>query len=193
MCFSLLRSRREKGYWELCPGAFLRRAEVTSLKEKNNFNDYVAKLRNCSKQGLDNIMGLGIGSTTEDEGTIQGGIVLRIVEAVHEYEKLEQRMPRRVDEMLACWNGTGARPTSHLTCLPAAEVDLQHSAIWIASVYLMLLMHFLENKVAVDLTRSEFVEAQEVNNLVSLLKRLTSKIMGFYGWRGVALSRMSRV
>lgn len=41
------------------------------------------------------------------------------------------------------------------------EVDLQHSAIWIASVYLMLLMHFLENKVAVDLTRSEFVEAQE--------------------------------
>jgi len=29
------------------------------------------------------------------------------VEAVHEYEKLEQRMPRRIDEMLACWNGTG--------------------------------------------------------------------------------------
>ncbi|KAJ8560839.1 hypothetical protein K7X08_022699 [Anisodus acutangulus] len=41
------------------------------------------------------------------------------------------------------------------------EVDLQHSAIWIASVYLMLLMHLLENKVAVDLTRSEFVEAQK--------------------------------
>lgn len=41
-------------------------------------------------------------------------------------------------------------------------MDLQHSAIWIASVYLMLLMHLLENKVAVDLTRSEFVEAQEV-------------------------------
>nr|XP_009620826.1 sister chromatid cohesion protein SCC4 isoform X2 [Nicotiana tomentosiformis]XP_016443323.1 PREDICTED: uncharacterized protein LOC107768693 isoform X2 [Nicotiana tabacum] len=41
------------------------------------------------------------------------------------------------------------------------EVDLQHSAIWISSVYLMLRMHFLENKVAVDLTRSEFVEAQE--------------------------------
>ncbi|KAJ4719268.1 MAU2 chromatid cohesion factor-like [Melia azedarach] len=41
------------------------------------------------------------------------------------------------------------------------EVDLQHSAIWMAGVYLMLLMQFLENKVAVDLTRSEFVEAQE--------------------------------
>ncbi|KAF5954539.1 hypothetical protein HYC85_007395 [Camellia sinensis] len=41
------------------------------------------------------------------------------------------------------------------------EVDLQHSAIWMAGVYLMLLMQFLENKVAVELTRSEFVEAQE--------------------------------
>lgn len=41
-------------------------------------------------------------------------------------------------------------------------MDLQHSAIWMAGVYLMLLMQFLENKVAVELTRSEFVEAQEV-------------------------------
>lgn len=41
------------------------------------------------------------------------------------------------------------------------EVDLQHSAIWMAGVYLMLLMQFLENKVAVELTRSGFVEAQE--------------------------------
>ncbi|KAK9279503.1 hypothetical protein L1049_013182 [Liquidambar formosana] len=41
------------------------------------------------------------------------------------------------------------------------EVDLQHSAIWMAGVYLTLLMQFLENKVAVELTRSEFVEAQE--------------------------------
>lgn len=41
------------------------------------------------------------------------------------------------------------------------EVDLQHSAIWMAGVYLMLLMQFLENKVAVDLTRADFVEAQE--------------------------------
>jgi len=41
------------------------------------------------------------------------------------------------------------------------EVDLQHSAIWMAGVYLMLLMQFLENKVAVELTQSEFVEAQE--------------------------------
>lgn len=29
-------------------------------------------------------------------------------------------------------------------------------------MYLMLLMQFLENKVAIELTRSEFVEAQEV-------------------------------
>ncbi|KAG8633630.1 sister chromatid cohesion protein SCC4 isoform X2 [Manihot esculenta] len=41
------------------------------------------------------------------------------------------------------------------------EVDLRHSAIWMAGVYLMLLMQFLENKVAMELTRSEFVEAQE--------------------------------
>ncbi|XP_071720041.1 sister chromatid cohesion protein SCC4 [Rutidosis leptorrhynchoides] len=41
------------------------------------------------------------------------------------------------------------------------EVDLQHSAIWMAGVYLMILMQFLENKVAIELTRSEFVEAQE--------------------------------
>nr|GEV36535.1 sister chromatid cohesion protein SCC4-like [Tanacetum cinerariifolium] len=41
------------------------------------------------------------------------------------------------------------------------EVDLQHSAIWMAGVYLMILMQFLENEVAMKLTRSEFVEAQE--------------------------------
>ncbi|KAL3616254.1 cohesin-loading factor complex subunit scc4 [Castilleja foliolosa] len=41
------------------------------------------------------------------------------------------------------------------------EVELQHSAIWMAGVYLMLLMQFLENKVVIDLTRTEFVEAQE--------------------------------
>ncbi|KAJ3670735.1 hypothetical protein LUZ60_008161 [Juncus effusus] len=41
------------------------------------------------------------------------------------------------------------------------EVNLQQSTIWIAGLYLMLLIHFLENKVAVELTRSEFVEAQE--------------------------------
>ncbi|KAF6163807.1 hypothetical protein GIB67_016147, partial [Kingdonia uniflora] len=41
------------------------------------------------------------------------------------------------------------------------EVDLQNSAIWMAGVYLMLLMQFLENKVAIELTRSEFSEAQE--------------------------------
>lgn len=42
----------------------------------------------------------------------------------------------------------------------AREVDLHHSSISTAGVYLVLLMQFLENKVAVDLTRSEFVEAQ---------------------------------
>lgn len=31
-----------------------------------------------------------------------------------------------------------------------------------AGVYLMLLIQFLENKVAIELTRAEFVEAQEV-------------------------------
>ncbi|GFP98752.1 maU2 chromatid cohesion factor homolog [Phtheirospermum japonicum] len=41
------------------------------------------------------------------------------------------------------------------------EVELQHSAIWMAGVYLMLLMQFLENKVVIDLTRTEFLEAQE--------------------------------
>lgn len=45
------------------------------------------------------------------------------------------------------------------------EVDLQHSAIWMAGVYLMLYMQLLENKIAVDLTRTEFVEAQLVGSL----------------------------
>lgn len=43
----------------------------------------------------------------------------------------------------------------------AREVDLQYSTTFMAGVYLMLLMQFLENKVSMDLTRSEFVEAQE--------------------------------
>ncbi|KAM3386466.1 hypothetical protein ACQJBY_009817 [Aegilops geniculata] len=41
------------------------------------------------------------------------------------------------------------------------EGDLEHSMIWTAGLYLMLLLQFLENNVAVELTRSEFVEAQE--------------------------------
>ncbi|XP_047253024.1 sister chromatid cohesion protein SCC4 isoform X6 [Capsicum annuum] len=52
--------------------------------------------------------------------------------------------------------------------LDGVRVDLQHTAIWIASVYLMLLMQLLENKVAVDLTRSEFVEAQELSENKSM-------------------------
>ncbi|VAH46996.1 unnamed protein product [Triticum turgidum subsp. durum] len=42
------------------------------------------------------------------------------------------------------------------------EGDLEHSTIWTAGLYLMLLLQFLENNVAVELTRSEFVEAQEL-------------------------------
>ncbi|KAJ1270431.1 hypothetical protein BS78_06G051700 [Paspalum vaginatum] len=41
------------------------------------------------------------------------------------------------------------------------EANLEHTAIWAAGLYLMLLLQFLENKVAVELTRSEFAEAQE--------------------------------
>nr|BAJ92819.1 predicted protein [Hordeum vulgare subsp. vulgare] len=41
------------------------------------------------------------------------------------------------------------------------EGDLEHSTMWTAGLYLMLLLQFLENNVAVELTRSEFVEAQE--------------------------------
>lgn len=51
---------------------------------------------------------------------------------------------------------------------------MQHSAIWMAGVYLMLLMQFLENQVAVELTRSEFVEAQEVACLCFFLLFLFS-------------------
>lgn len=41
------------------------------------------------------------------------------------------------------------------------EADLRHTAIWMSGIYLMLQMQFLENKVALELTRSEYVEAQE--------------------------------
>ncbi|KAJ0988952.1 hypothetical protein J5N97_007308 [Dioscorea zingiberensis] len=51
------------------------------------------------------------------------------------------------------------------------EVDFQRSTIWISGLYLMLLMQFLENKVAVELTRSEFVEAQEA--LVQMINWFT--------------------
>jgi hypothetical protein len=47
-----------------------------------------------------------------------------------------------------------------------AEANLEHSTIWTAGLYLILLLQFLENKVAVELTRSEFVEAQEVKTHV---------------------------
>lgn len=47
-----------------------------------------------------------------------------------------------------------------LSC--STEADLQQSSIYMAGVYLMLLIQFLENKVAIELTRTEFAEAQEV-------------------------------
>ncbi|GJX23146.1 sister chromatid cohesion protein SCC4 isoform X2 [Tanacetum coccineum] len=50
---------------------------------------------------------------------------------------------------------------ANIEMLYLQQVELQHSAIWMAGVYLMILMQFLENKVAMELTRSEFVEAQE--------------------------------
>ncbi|KAI8574138.1 hypothetical protein RHMOL_Rhmol01G0331200 [Rhododendron molle] len=61
------------------------------------------------------------------------------------------------------------------------EVDLQHSAIWMAGVYLMLLMHFLENKVAVELTQSEFVEAQEAcESVIEMLRGQYAHSVGSY-------------
>nr|GEX58441.1 augmin subunit 6 [Tanacetum cinerariifolium] len=45
------------------------------------------------------------------------------------------------------------------------DMNLQHSAIWVAGVYLMILMQFLKNKVAMELTPLEVVEAQERMNL----------------------------
>ncbi|XP_061944345.1 sister chromatid cohesion protein SCC4 isoform X2 [Populus nigra] len=61
------------------------------------------------------------------------------------------------------------------------EVDLQHSAIWMAGVYLMLLMQFLENKVAVELTRSEFVEAQEAcESIIEMLRGQYAHSVGCY-------------
>ncbi|MCO5550423.1 hypothetical protein L7F22_003909 [Adiantum nelumboides] len=49
----------------------------------------------------------------------------------------------------------------------ASEVDLQHWAIWVSGVYLILLLQLLENKVIIDLTRTEFTEAQK--SLIQLL------------------------
>lgn len=48
--------------------------------------------------------------------------------------------------------------------LSCAEKDLYRSSIGTVGLYLMLLMHLLESKVAIDLTRSEFTETQEVHS-----------------------------
>ncbi|CAI0560538.1 unnamed protein product [Linum tenue] len=55
------------------------------------------------------------------------------------------------------------------------EVDVQHSSIWMAGVYLILLMQLLENNVAMELTRSEFVAAQQVGGLFAGSKMTESK------------------
>ncbi|XP_051131717.1 sister chromatid cohesion protein SCC4 isoform X2 [Andrographis paniculata] len=61
------------------------------------------------------------------------------------------------------------------------EVELQHSAIWMAGVYLMLLMQFLENKVIIDLTRTEFVEAQEAcESMIEMLRGQYAHCVGCY-------------
>ncbi|KOM47124.1 hypothetical protein LR48_Vigan07g082800 [Vigna angularis] len=60
------------------------------------------------------------------------------------------------------------------------EVDLQHSSIWMAGVYLMLLVQFLENKVAIELTRAEFVEAQEVGYLPMACECIIEMLRGQY-------------
>ncbi|XP_028752776.1 sister chromatid cohesion protein SCC4 isoform X3 [Neltuma alba] len=68
-----------------------------------------------------------------------------------------------------------------ITDATRAEVDLQHSAIWMAGVYLMLLMQFLENKVAVELTRAEFVEAQEACEcIIEMLRGQYAHSVGCY-------------
>ncbi|XP_050371733.1 sister chromatid cohesion protein SCC4 isoform X4 [Argentina anserina] len=61
------------------------------------------------------------------------------------------------------------------------EVNLQHSAIWMAGVYLMLLMQFLENKVAMELTQSEFVEAQGTcESTIEMLRGQYAHSVGCY-------------
>jgi hypothetical protein len=56
------------------------------------------------------------------------------------------------------------------------------------SVYLMLQMQFFENKVAVELTRSEFVEVEEVGIMPPLLPCLITFLFFFgnfsffFGW-----------
>jgi hypothetical protein len=61
---------------------------------------------------------------------------------------------------------------AELSCL--AEMDLEHSSIHMAGVYLKLLIQFLENKVAIELTRAEFIEAQEVGYVPAVLIYLGS-------------------
>jgi hypothetical protein len=61
---------------------------------------------------------------------------------------------------------------AEFSCL--AEMDLEHSSIHMAGVYLKLLIQFLENKVAIELTRAEFIEAQEVGYVPAVLIYLGS-------------------
>ncbi|XP_010443042.1 PREDICTED: MAU2 chromatid cohesion factor homolog [Camelina sativa] len=41
------------------------------------------------------------------------------------------------------------------------ETDLRRTAIWMSTIFLILQMQFLENRVALELTRSDYVEAEE--------------------------------
>lgn len=65
-------------------------------------------------------------------------------------------------------------------------MDIQHSDIWIAGQYLLLLMQFLENKVALELTRSDYIEAQEVK-MGKYACHICISIMIFFGVNWISL------
>lgn len=71
--------------------------------------------------------------------------------------------------MLVCFaavviSAESAKALMFSIILSCAEKDLYRSSIGTVGLYLMLLMHLLESKVAIDLTRSEFTETQEVHS-----------------------------
>lgn len=59
------------------------------------------------------------------------------------------------------------------------EVDLQHWAIWMAGVYLILLVQLLENTAIIELTRTEFLEAQKaLKQIVDWFGRFPTILQG---------------
>eukprot|EP00252_Welwitschia_mirabilis_P009254 TRINITY_DN2169_c0_g1_i1.p1 TRINITY_DN2169_c0_g1~~TRINITY_DN2169_c0_g1_i1.p1 ORF type:complete len:666 (-),score=133.06 TRINITY_DN2169_c0_g1_i1:361-2358(-) len=59
------------------------------------------------------------------------------------------------------------------------ETDLHHWAIWMAGVYLMLLVQLLENKAIIDLTRTEFLEAQmALEQIINWFRRFPTILQG---------------